>query len=286
MSLATTVLELCVPLLLAVGLTGAVVLGVQTGGVIASKKLGPDLRQLNPIEGFKRLFSATQLLSVARSLAVAAIVVWLAVAALADHLVDLVRLAGRPQWIGPVVEKIAGVVTWKVALLGVAFGVLDVVVTRQRWRRGLRMTKDEVKQEIKAYEGDPQHKAALKRMQQELLEQSTVANVRSASVVVVNPTHLACALRYDERAGDQAPIVLATGAGSVAEQIVQTARDWDVPIVQDVPLARALVELKVGDVIPEVLYQAVADILRELWAHQATVASHSAAPPSIPWAPE
>jgi type III secretion protein U len=82
----------------------------------------------------------------------------------------------------------------------------------------------------------------------------------------VNPTHLACALRYDEKEGDQAPVVVASGEGDLAARIVQAAHDYGVPVVRDVPLARALVELDVGDVIPEALYEAVAEILREIWS--------------------
>lgn len=278
MYLAATVLELSLPLLLAVGLAAAVALGVQTGGVISTRALTLDLKRLNPIEGAKRFFSATQLFAVARSLIAASVVTWLAVRGLSDHVIDLARLAGRPRWIGAVVEEVAGALTWKVALLGVGLGVLDVLVTRRRWLRSLRMTKDEKKKEHKEAEGDPQHKAERQRARQEMLHQETVANVRSASVVVVNPTHLACALRYDELGGDRAPVVLATGEGTLAEEIVQAARDWSVPVVQNVPLAHALVELRVGEVIPEALYEAVSALLRELWLQQsAGVVSDGAA---------
>ena len=126
------------------------------------------------------------------------------------------------------------------------------------------MSKDEVRREHKEAEGDPQHKAARERAYHELLAQATVANVRTASVVVVNPTHLACALRYDEKEGDEAPVVVASGEGELAARIVREAEAYGVPVVRDVPLARALVELQVGEVIPEALYEAVAEVLREI----------------------
>jgi type III secretion protein U len=128
------------------------------------------------------------------------------------------------------------------------------------------MTKEEVRREHKDAEGDPQQKAARERAYHELLAQATIANVRGASVVVVNPTHRACALRYDEKAGDEAPLVVAKGEGDEARRIVRAAEDWGVPVVRDVPLARALVELEVGAVIPEALYEAGAEVLRELAA--------------------
>jgi type III secretion protein U len=152
--------------------------------------------------------------------------------------------------------------------VGLALGVLDVVVTRGAWLRRLRMTKDEVKREHKDAEGDPQQKAARDRAYQELLAQATVGNVRTASVVVVNPTHLACALRYDEKEGDEAPVVVASGEGELAQRIVAAAEDWGIPVVRDVPLARALVELQPGEVIPEALFEAVAEVLRDLWERE------------------
>ena len=127
------------------------------------------------------------------------------------------------------------------------------------------MTKDEVKREYKESEGDPQVKQARERAHHEMLAAATVGNVRTAAVVIVNPTHLACALRYDQKEGDLAPVVVASGEGDLAESIVRAARDYGVPIVKDVPLARALLELEIGDAIPEALYEAVAEILREAW---------------------
>jgi type III secretion protein U len=127
------------------------------------------------------------------------------------------------------------------------------------------MSKDEVKREYKESEGDPQIKQARERAHHEMLASAAVGNVRNATVVIVNPTHLATALRYDEQEGDQAPVVVASGEGDLAARIVAAARDFGVPVVRDVPLARALAELSIGDAIPEALYEAVAEILRDAW---------------------
>jgi FlhB-like protein len=128
----------------------------------------------------------------------------------------------------------------------------------------LKMTVGEVKRERKDSEGDPQVKAGRERARRELLAQATLLTVKDASIVVVNPTHLACALKYKDDE-DQAPIVVASGEGDLAERIVRAARDYGIPVVRDVPLAQALRELEVGDVIPEALYEAVAEILRAAW---------------------
>jgi type III secretion protein U len=267
-SLAAAVVGLTFPVLVAVGLAGGIAHVVQTGGTVATGRLTPKLERLNPFAGFRSFFSATRLFAVVRAVFAGSLVAWLAVRGLGDHLVDLARLGGRLSWVGTVVSEVAGALAWRAALVGVALGVLDVVVTRGAWLRRLRMSKDEVKREHKDSEGDPQQKAARERAYHELLAQATVGNVRTASVVVVNPTHLACALRYDEKEGDEAPVVVASGEGELAQRIVAAAADWGIPVVRDVPLARALVELQPGEVIPEALYEAVAEVLRDLWETQ------------------
>jgi flagellar biosynthesis protein FlhB len=278
--IATSVLSLALPLVLAAGLAAAVVHVVQTGGVLASKRLTPNLSRLDPFAGLRNLMSGTRLFAVARSLVAAVVVGWLAVRGLGDHIVDLSRVGGRLAWAPVVVGEVAGGLAWKAALVGLALGVLDLVVVRSAWMRRLRMSKDEVRREHKDSEGDPQLKAARERAYHDMMAQASIAAVRTASVVVVNPTHLACALRYEEgkggEEGDAAPVVVASGEGELAQQILRAAEQWGIPVVRDVPLARALVELQVGDVIPEALYEAVAEILRDVWDEQ------SAQPPPAP----
>jgi type III secretion protein U len=267
---ALGVLVLTLPLLAASGAAGALAQGVQTqagqggGGVFAFGRLVPKLERLDLAAGSKRLFSSVRLFAVARAFAAGGVVGALAYAGLSDAAPDLAHTAGRVRWIGAVVSNVAGTLLWRAAWLGLLLGAVDMVVMHRAWLVRNRMSKDEVKRELKESEGDPLIKAARERAHRELLTQATIAGVRSASVVVINPAHLACALRYDERAGDGAPVVVAAGEGDFAAAIVRAARASGVPVVRDVPLARALVELSVGDAIPEVLYEAVAEILREV----------------------
>jgi len=270
--LAVAVLALALPLLAAAAAAGVMVYVAQTGGVVATGRLAPDLGRLNPIAGLRGLVSRTRLFAVARAIGAGAVVGWLGYRAIAEHLGDLARTAGRLRFVPVVASEAAGTLGWRAALVGLALGLVDVIVTRSVWMDRLRMSKNEVRREHRDAEGDPQVKAARGRAYQELVAQATIASVRLASVVVINPTHLACALRYDEKEGDSAPVVVASGEGDLAARIVQAAREAAVPVVRDVPLARALVELEVGAAIPEELYEAVAEILREAWEEgEATV---------------
>lgn len=264
-AVAVTFVSLVTPLLLAAGAAGAVTSFVQSGGVLAPKRLAPDLARLDPIGGLRKLVSIDRLVSVLRAALFGAAVAAIAYAALRAHAADLAHTTGDAAKAAAVAAALARQVALQSAVLGVFLAVVDVVVTRRSWLRRLRMSKDEVKREHKESEGAPQLKAARERAHHELLQAATVANVRQASVVVVNPTHIACALRYDEAEGDEAPVLVATGRGDLAAQIVAAARHYGVPVLQDVPLARALVELEVGTQIPEALYEAVAEILREAW---------------------
>jgi len=263
-SLARTLLSLSLPLVAAVGVTAAIAQAVQTGAVMAPGRLAPSLARLDPLAGAKRLFSGNRLLSVARAFVASLVIGWVAYDVLRAHAVDWARIAGRPPWIAVVVSDAAGALVRRAAWVGLLLAVIDVLVTRRAWLRRLRMTKDEVRREHRESEGDPQVKAARERAYHEMLAQATIANVKNATVVVVNPTQRACALRYDAARGDEAPVVLAAGEGTLAHRIAQAARDQGVPIVRDVALAGALVELEAGDLIPEVLYGSVAQILREL----------------------
>ena len=267
-SLAAEILTLTLPLLAVAAIAGAVAHLVQTGGMMATKRLTPKLDKLNVFEGMKNLFSSARLFTVARSLFGAAAVAWLAVRALEAHTADLARLGGRLAPIGVAVREIAGGLARRTAALGLGLAVIDIVATRRAWMMRLRMSKEEVKREYKESEGDPQMKAARERAHKEVIASATIANVKTASIVIVNPTHIACALRYDEKDGDEAPVVVASGEGDLAARIRRAAEDYGVPVVRDVPLAHALAELEIGDAIPEALYEAVAEILRDAWEQE------------------
>jgi flagellar biosynthesis protein FlhB len=263
--LATDLLSLTLPLLGAVALTSAVASMVQSGGGFSTKKLAVDFSRLDPFAGVARLFKMDRVFAVARSLVAATFVAWRAWKTLFAAARDLAQTSGRLEAAVALAGSVAVHLARDAALLGVGLAVIDLVVTRRSWLSRLKMGKDEVKRERRENDGDPQLKSARERAHQEVMTSVVLAKVREATVVVVNPTHLACALRYDEKEGDAAPVVVASGRGDLAARIVQAAEAYGVPVLRDVPLARALIELEVGDVIPEALYEAVAEILKAAW---------------------
>jgi flagellar biosynthesis protein FlhB len=234
----------------------------QTRGLLAPAAVSPRFDRLSPAEGLRRLGSGQAALQVAKGALKAALVALMVGAVLVPQLAGVLGLAGRPA---PVILSALGLLARRlvvgVAMVAVALGAADLLFVRRAHRRRLRMTRDEVRREQRDAEGDPRHRAERQRLHRELLEQRMIADVRKADVVVVNPEHIAVALRYDG-ARDAAPVVVASGEHLVAERIKQVARDAGIPVLRDVTLARSLRSLPEGHEIPPALYEAVAEIIR------------------------
>jgi type III secretion protein U len=260
---AGTALALTLPAAACALAAGALAGVLQSGFAFAPGALRPRLDRVDPLRGLRRLASPSQLTALALALAKACVLVAIAWGWLRERAPTLAALpaldAARALAAAPFVAGLAA----RLALAFLAFGALDLGLAWRRRRAALRMTRDEVRREHREQEGDPAHRAERRRVHRALLDAGPVAR---ATVVVVNPTHLAVALRHD-RSGDEAPRVLAKGAGLAAARIRSAARRAGVPIVRDVPLARALHRLaEVGDEIPEELYEAAAAILAYLYA--------------------
>jgi flagellar biosynthesis protein FlhB len=258
--------RLSLPVVGAAAIAALVVGGLQAGGLFTWKPLAPRLDRLDPVAGLGRMFGGEALVGVLKGLvklAVVSVVAWLT---LAPHLGALPHLAGAApsRWAGATFE-LALTLALRVTIAFAVLGAADYLWQRRKHLVRLRMTRDEVRREHREDEGDPQHKAERRRMHQELLRHSMVEAVRTADCVIVNPEHIAVALRYDQ-ATMGAPQVVATGEDLVAAHIREVARQHGVPIFRDVPLARALAGLEPGDEIPEALYEAVAELLRVLEA--------------------
>ncbi len=235
---------------------------VQTGFVMAAEPLRFDLSRVSPVAGFRRLFS----LEAAAELVKAVLfIVGLGVLGgvyLYSDLPALVSLSDlTAEDIILYASREGAVLTaWVIAAMGALAG-LDYLYQRWRTEAQLRMSRQEVKEEMREQEGDPQLKGRLKSLRQKMSRRRMTAEVAKADVVITNPTELAIALRY--RAGEMsAPRVLGKGAGYIAEKIREIAREKGIPIVENKPLARLLYrQVDVGQDIPEMLYRAVAEVL-------------------------
>lgn len=244
--------------------TGVMVVGVagalaQGGFFLATKSVKPKFSKLNPLKGAKRIFGPQALWEGAKMLlrsAVVAGLVWAAVKSLMPLIGGLVPI---PVVLASVSSDASGLIR-NIALAGLVMAVVDYAVQRRRVGKQTRMSKEEVKQEHKQSEGDPLVKSAIRSRQLAAARNRMMQDVPTADVVLVNPTHVAVALRYEPERG--APRVVARGAGAIAAAIRERAGEHRVPLVRDVPLARALYSsTQVGQEIPPELFAAVAQVL-------------------------
>jgi len=247
----------------AAALAGGAAAGLlQAGGAFSLEALRPRPERLNPARGLRRLASRTQLASVALAVGQAAVLLALAWAWLrgaAGGLASLPRGSALAAWrVGPAMLGL----TARLALAALAFGAAGYGLARRAHLESLRMTREEVRRERREDEGDPGLRAERRRRHRAALGAAPVAR---ATCVIVNPTHVAVALAH-ERTGDEAPRVVAKGTGIEAARIRSAARRAGVPLLRDVPLARALFRLaEVGEEIPEELYEAAAVVLAHLY---------------------
>lgn len=270
---ALAVLRLSAPPALAAAAAAVAAGLLQTGGLFTLAPLSPRWERLDPIRGLGRIFSGARLASLGLGLVKAALAVAMVLSgwrATAATLAQLPRSEAPGRAYAPLLWPLA----WRLALLLVLFGALDLLLVRWRHQRQLRMSRDEVRREAREEEGDPRHRSERRQLHRALAEAAPVAR---ATCLVVNPTHVAVALHH-RRGGGEAPRVLAKGTGAAAARLRAQARRAGVPILRDPPLARALHRLaEVGDEIPEELYDAAAALLAHL---------HGAPPPESPVSPE
>lgn len=266
---AELVFAVSAPVLLAIMVAGATVAFVDAGPVFALSRVAPDLGRLDPAKGFAQLFSRERFVELGKSSVVLVALVALAASTLLDAIPSLARLAThRPSAALPVLGTLLEHLLLRALMVGAALAVADFILSRRAHLRRLRMTPDEVRREHKESDGDPHMKSERARQHRQILEHSVLESVRRADVLIVNPTHIAVALRFDEESEQNAPEVIAMGEDHLARKMIEVAREAGVPVMRDVPLARRLHELELGDEIPEALYEAVAAVLRAAWAER------------------
>ena len=253
------------PVMLAIMFMGLGINLLQVGLVVSTEKLEPKLDNLNPINGFGRIFSKRSLVELIKSIFKIIIIgffIWLYVKEQIPYMPYFIYLD-----LATSLAQIADIIfTLAFQIIGVIIVLAIADYAYQSWQttQDLMMTKQEVKDEFKQTEGDPQIKGKIRQKQRQMAMMRMMQEVPKADVIVTNPTHLAVALMYKQ--GMTAPVVLAKGQDVVAERIKAIARENKIPILENKPLARALYEaVQVGDIVPRELYQAVANVLAHVY---------------------
>ncbi len=254
--------RLILPFMLVCFVAALMVNIVQVGFLLTAEPLRPNLNRFNPVEGIKRMFSLRSVVELAKSIAKAVIigyVLYISIKGAYPFLIDTMKMSPLVAMI-----EVGRIVFWTVVKAIVVLLILAVVdYYYQRWEfeKNIRMTKQEIKDEYKQTEGDPQIKARIRRKQLELAKKRMMQELPKAEVVITNPIFIAVALRYDPDVMN-APVVVAKGQRLIAQKIKEIAMKYDIPIVENKPLARVLFfNVEVGEEIPPDLYQAVAEIL-------------------------
>jgi len=241
---------------------------LQIGWVFTTKPLEADFGKLNPIKGAARFFSRRSLVEIVKSLAKVLLVGLVAYKAVkgefegALYLVDM-EVAETIRYVG----RVAALVLGKSCGVLIVLGILDFLFVRYEMEQKMKMTKQEQKEEFKETEGDPHVKGRIRSLQRQMARKRMMAEVPRADVVITNPTHLSVAISY-LRGKMDAPRVVAKGADHLAMRIREVAREHGVPQVENVPVARALYRVELGDEIPEALFMTVAEILAYVYSQK------------------
>ncbi len=247
----------------AFGVVIAFVLNIfQVKWKVTSKPLQPKFNRLNPVSGFKKIFSAEKVFELIKAVAKIGIIFYVAYSTLMDE-IDTLKILYDLELIPAVVYICEFVIDMgiKISAVYLIIGLADYIYQKMKFKKDMRMSKQEVKDEYKQQEGDPQVKGKIKSKMRETSMRRMMQQMPDADVVITNPTHFACAIKYD-REKASAPVLLAKGADHLAQKLKDIAKEHDVPIVENKPLARMLYyNVEVDAEIPPELYQMTAEVL-------------------------
>ncbi|MBW2186079.1 MAG: flagellar biosynthesis protein FlhB [Desulfuromonadales bacterium C00003068] len=257
---------LLAPIFLMVLVIGFCASFFQIGWLFTTQPLMPDFSKLDPIKGAARFVSKKSFVELIKSLAKVILVGYVAYKTLFNEFENALYLVQMDtletlNYVG----RVALVVLFKSCGIMLLLALIDFIFVRYEMEEKMKMTKQEQKEEHKESEGDPQLKARIRQMQQEMARNRMMSEVPKADVVITNPTHLSIAIHYEQGKTD-APIVVAKGADHLAMKIREIARENNVPLVENVPVARALYKVDIGAVVPEQMFKAVAEILAYVYS--------------------
>jgi len=259
---ALQIVKMAAPFLIIAILFGVLGSYFQIGFLFTLEPIKPKFSHINPINGLKRIFSSRSLFEFIKSIAKVVIVAWVAWASIQAEFLNLTKLMALD--LGQIVMYTLGSavdIGIKICLALLAVSAIDYFFQWRKYEKDIRMTKQEVKEEYKQLEGNPEVRSRIRQKQREISMRRMLSEVPKADVVITNPTHFAVAIRYEPQK-KPAPYVVAKGADYLAERIKEVARKSRVEIVENKPLAQALYNsVDIGDVIPPELYRAVAEVL-------------------------
>ncbi len=257
-----TILALSLPLMIIALIAGVVMSYMQVGVLFTIKPIQPKLDKINPINGFKRLFSLRSIVELLKSVMKAVMLLYITGSYIVARQNDLLMVFNMSimQIVALMWDMVFNLMIRAVFLL-LVLAAMDYAYKKWQNEKDMMMSKQEIKDEYKMTEGDPQLKGKIKQKQREISMGRMMQEVPKADVIITNPTHYAVAVKYDPEKAD-APKVVAKGKNLIAKNIRKIAEENDVPIVENKPLARALyAEVELGSFIPAELYHAVAEVL-------------------------
>ncbi|MCL2046272.1 MAG: flagellar biosynthesis protein FlhB [Oscillospiraceae bacterium] len=250
------------PILAAAMIAGTAINVLQVGFMFTTKPLGMKFDRINPISGFKRMFSVKTLVDLLKSLLKVIVLGYIAYKQYMIMLDEFPNMVGRDVYLSFIhIMRSAFLMALKMCIAMVFIATADFIYQWWKYEKDLRMTKQEVRDEYKLTEGDPKIRSKIRQKQRQMSMMRMMSRVPEADVVITNPTHYAIALKYDENISG-APMVIAKGQDYVAKKIREKAQEFNIEIVENPPLAQALYAMcEINDEIPADFYQAVADIL-------------------------
>ena len=250
------------PIAIAVAIAGILANVMQTGFIFTTKPLMPDLAKLDPMKGIKNLFSLKKIVEALKIIIKVSVIMWVCYYFLLSFTKELptviyFQIFDQLVWL----KKKMLILIAVVLILFLVLALADLLFVRYNYFKNLRMTKQEIKDEYKQMEGDPKIKAKIRQIQMQMTRKRMMQDIPQADVVITNPTHYAVAIRYNQEK-ESAPKVIAKGTDYVALRIKEVAMNHSIQIVENPPLARELYKkCELGDIIPENLYKAVAEVL-------------------------
>ena len=261
------ILLTCLPFFAMAVVFGIVINVFQVKWQPTLKPLMPKFSKINPLSGFKRMFSMDKLIELLKAVIKIGVIGYLAYseltesAGLVNSLYDF-DLFDAVAMIGGIVIDFG----FRVAIIYLVIGLADYIYQKFKFQKDMRMTKQEIKDEFKQTEGDPKIKGQIRQRMREASQRRMMQQLPEADVVITNPTHLACAIKYDKKQAE-APILIAKGADYLAQKIKEEAKKLDIPIVENKPLARMLYHnVELDEEIPEELYQMTAEVLAYVYS--------------------